>query len=159
MLSDDVFRTKLSATFSALLRTAERLSDVADAGHAQTREFVRLSLVPHARGACPVEIMLRTDQLYDISVGTEFYEDCRIQTFDTFVPLIEAIAKGDVIQRRHVSAVTGTERSIETLVRLPGGEVWRKGHGQGGHGQGATAGIPDDDTIFDDRRFVAYRRF
>jgi hypothetical protein len=153
MLSDDVFRTLLSTTFADLLRTAERLSDVADVGHAQTREFVRLSLLPHARGACAVEIMLRADQLYDISIGTEFYEDCRIQRFETFVPLIEAIAKGDVIQRRHVSTVTGSERSIETLVKLPGGEVWRKGHDYT-----VASVIPDDRTVFDDRRYVAYRR-
>lgn len=153
MLSDDVFRTHLSATFADLLRTAERLSDVADVGHAQTREFVRLSLLPHARGACAVEIMLRADQLYDVSIDTEFYEDCRIQKFETFVPLIEAIAKGNVTQRRHVSAATGTERSIETLVQLPGSEVWRKGHDYR-----VASAIADDGTIFDDRRYVAYRR-
>lgn len=153
MLSDDVFRSQLTMTFTDLLQTAERLSDVADIGHAQTREFVRLSMLPHARGACAVEVMLRSDQMYDISIGTEFYEDCRIQSFGTFVPLIEAIAKGDVIQRRHVSAVTGTERSIETLVRLPGGEVWRKGHDYT-----VASAIPDDRTVFDDRWYVAYRR-
>ena len=153
MLSDDVFRTKLSATFADLLRTAEQLSDVADIGHSQTREFVRLSLLPHARGACPVEIMLRTDQLYDISIGTEFYEDCRIRSFETFVPLIEAIANGDVIQRRHVSAITGSARSTETLVRLPGGDVWRKGRDYR-----AAVPIPDDGTVFEDRRYVTYRR-
>ncbi len=153
MLSDDVFRSQLAMTFADLLRTAEGLADVADVGHSQTREFVRLSLLPHARGACAVEVMLRADQLYDISIGTEFYEDCSIQRFETFVPLIEAIAKGDVIQRRHVSAVTGTERSIETMVRLPGGDVWRKGHDYR-----VASAIPDDGTVFDDRRYVAYRR-
>ncbi|MEQ1697051.1 MAG: hypothetical protein ABL901_14540 [Hyphomicrobiaceae bacterium] len=153
MLSDDVFRAQLSTTFADLLRTAERFTDVADLGQAQTREFVRLSMMPHARGACAVEIMLRADQHYDIAIGTEFYEDCRIQRFETFVPLIEAIAQGDVIQRRHVSAITGTERSIETLVQLPGGDVWRKGHDYT-----VALAIPDDGTLFDDRRYVAYRR-
>ena len=153
MLSDDVFRTRLAATFADLLLKAERLADVADIGHSQTLEFVRLSLLPHARGACAVEIMLRADQLYDVSIGTEFYEDCRIQRFETFAPLIEAIAAGHVIQRRHISAVTGSERSIETLVRLPAGEVWRKGHVF----RSAPA-IADENTVFDDRRYVAYRR-
>lgn len=153
MLSDDVYRSQLSRTFADLVRTSAALADVAEISHAQTGEYVRLSLLPFARGACAVEIMLRADQLYDISIGTEFYEDCRIQRLGVFEPLIAAITEGRVIQRRHVSSVTGTERSIETLVTLASGEVWRKGHDYR-----VASAIPDDRTVFDDRRYVPYRR-
>lgn len=153
MLSDDVYRTQLTRTFAGLVAACAPFADVAEVSHAQTGEYVRLSLLPFARGACAVEIMLRADQLYDISVGTEFYEDCRIQRLDVFEPLIGAIVAGQVIQRRHVSAVTGTERGIETLVTLPSGSIWRKGHNYG-----MANVISDERTVFDDRRFVPYRR-
>ena len=154
MLSDDVFRTHLAATFAELLKVANALSDVAEVSHVETARYARLSLLPHAQGACPVEMMMRTDQHYDIEIGHQFYEDCPMTGFAEFVPLIEAIARGDVVQRHHVSAATGTERSVETIVRLPGGTVWRKGHI---HTEVARA-ITEQNTVFEDHRYVAYRR-
>ncbi len=154
MLSDDVYRSQLTTAFAALKRLAGELSDAAQAETAETRDFVRLALLPKAAGACAVEIMLRADQLYDIAIGNEFYEDCKVERFDLFQPLVTAITRGDVIQRHHISAATGTERSIETIVTLPGGEIWRKGHV---HGSVAPA-IPDAATLLKDRTFLPYRR-
>lgn len=154
MLSDDIYRTQLAATFAALKRLAQPLSDVAHIDLAETADFARLSLIPKAVGACPVEVMLRADQAFDIQIGTEFYEDCPIQQFSSFEPLIAAIMRGDVVQRRHVSTATGMERSVETIVHLPDGTHWRRGHL---HAQAAAA-IPDGATVFDDRRFLPYRR-
>jgi hypothetical protein len=34
-----------------------------------------LALNPRTPGACPLELMVRADQRYDIQIGTEFYED------------------------------------------------------------------------------------
>ena len=154
MLSDDVYRSQLAATFARLQDAVAPFAPDAQIASAATPDYVRLSLVPHAAGACAVEVMLRADQLYDISVGTEFYEDCAVQRFDLFEPLILAITRGDVVQRRHISSATGTERSIETIVTLPGGQVWRKGYV---HTDVAGA-IDDEATVFADRRFVPYRR-
>ena len=128
MLSDDVYRSQLAATFADLKRAAEPFADVALIDSAATPDFVRLSLVPNADGACAVEVMLRADQLYDISLANEFYEDCKIQDFAQFEPLILAITRGDVIQRRTFSAATDTERAIDTIITLPNGQIWRKGH-------------------------------
>ena len=153
MLSDDVYRTQLSRTFADLVRNIAPLADVAEISHAQTGDYVRLSLLPFARGACAVEIMLRADQHYDISIGTEFYEDCVVEQFSLFGPLIEAIVDGHVIQRRHISSMTGTERSIETIVILADGAIWRKGHAHR-----VASALSEDATVFDDRRYVPYRR-
>ena len=154
MLSDDVYRSELARSFASLKRATAPLADVAEIASAETPDFVRLSLLPHAAGACAVEIMLRADQLYDISVGAEFYEDCRIERFDLFEPLILAIARGDVVQRHHISSATGTERAIETIVPLPGGATWRKGHVH----TLVAAAIAEASTVFEDRRYVPYRR-
>lgn len=153
MLSDDVYRSQLSRTFADLVRETATLTDVAEVTHAQTGEYVRLSLLPYAHGACPVEVMLRADQFYDIAIGSEFYEDCRIEALGTFLPLIDAITHGHVVQRRYLSAVTDAELALETLVVLPDGQTWRKGH--------AFPGSPDpasERVVCEDRRFVPYRR-
>jgi hypothetical protein len=154
MLSDDVYRAQLGSTFEVLKRRVERYRDVAEIDSLATPEFVRLSIVPHAVGACPLEVMLRADQLYDISIGAEFYEDCRVQQFAVFEPLIVAVARGDIVQRHYVSVATGAERAIETIVTLADGQYWRKGHQ---HADVAGA-IADDATLYSDRRFVPYRR-
>jgi hypothetical protein len=154
MLSDDVYRSQLQAAFANLKRVAAPLADVAHIDVAETPHFARLSLLPNAVGACAVEIMLRADQLYDIALSTEFYEDCPIERFDLFEPLITAVIRGDVLQRREISIATGTERAVETVVSLPGGVRWRKGHV---HTKLAHA-VADDATVFHDRRFVPYRR-
>lgn len=153
MLSDDVYRSKLSTVFNNLLAATRPLADVADITHDQTSQFVRLSMLPTARGACPVEIMIRADQLYDIQIGTEFYEDCPIERLDHFDAVIAAIISGDVIQRRAISTATGTQRSIETIVTLPDGKTWRKRHVHGPAPANTEAA-----TVFLDRRFVPYRR-
>ena len=154
MLSDDVYRAGLAASFAALKRAVEPWADVAMIDTAETADFARLSLIPHANGACPVEIMLRRDQFYDIALGSEFYEDCPVDTFDLFLPLIMAVTRGDVIQRRHLSAATGSERAIATIVTLPDGALWQRGHA---HPAIANA-IPDEATVFNDRSFLPYRR-
>jgi hypothetical protein len=154
MLSDDVFRAELATAFAALVAAANAMSDVASVDTVFSPAFARLSLIPHVAAACPVEIMLRADQAYDILIGTEFYEDCPVERFDLFKPLLIAVAEGNVVQRHHISVATGTERRIETIVTLPGGEVWRNGHTHGG----AASAVADDATVFQDRRFVPYRR-
>ena len=154
MLSDDVYRTKLRATVKDLERAVAPLAAVAHVEITQTPDYARLSLIPFAAGACPVEIMLRSDQCFDIAVASEFYEDCRIDRLDLFAPLLLAISGGQVIQRHHLSAATGTERSIETIVTLPDGTLWQNGYV---HERIANA-IDADETLLRDRRFLAYRR-
>jgi hypothetical protein len=154
MFSTDVYRSKLLATFEQLKAIATPLAKVALVDHLATPDFIKLALVPHAPNACAVELMLRTDQFYDIAIATEFYEDCPVENFDDFAPLIQAIAQGNVTQRRHTSRATGTERAIETLIRLPNGTHWRKGHV---HPDTAPL-IAESDTLTSTRNFVPYLR-
>jgi hypothetical protein len=154
MFSDDVYRAKLAATFENLKHQAAPLADVALIDAAASPHFIKLALVPHAPNACAVEVMVRADQLYDIALGTEFYEDCPVEDFDLFGSILQAVSTGAVIQRRYVSRATGTERAVETLVQLPGGKVWRKGHL---HTPVAEA-VSEAETVFADRSFVPYRR-
>jgi hypothetical protein len=154
MFSDDVYRAKLVATFEDLKAATRSLADVALIDAVSTPHFIKLALVPHASNACAIEIMVRADQHYDIALGTEFYEDCPVKAFDMFRPLIAAVTQGFVIQRRHISRATGTEQSVETIVTLPDGRVWRKGH----HHANAMTATSDADIVCDDRNFLPYRR-
>ena len=154
MLSDDVFRGKLRAIVADLERAVAPLAANASVDIAQTPEHTRLALIPHTQGACPVEIMLRADQMYDIAIASEFYEDCRIERLDLFQPLLMAIADGNVIQRHHVSAATGAERAVETIVTLPGGALWQKGY----EDARVAGAIGDEQTVLRDRRFLPYKR-
>lgn len=154
MFSTDVYRSKLLTTFEQLKALASPLATVAHIDHLATRDFIKLALVPNAPNACAVELMLRTDQFYDIAIANEFYEDCPVENFDDFAPLIRAITQGNVAQRRHTSRATGTERAIETLITLPSGTLWRKGHV---HPDTAPI-IAESDTLISTRNFVPYQR-
>ena len=154
MLADDVYRTKLQTTTAGLKQIIASLSDVAEIVVAQSPEHARFSLIPHAIGACPVEILLRADQYYDIALASEFYEDCRIENLGLFEQLIQAVANGDVIQRHYISAATGAERAVESIVTLPGGTVWHKGHV---HSR-LSGALADGRAVYNDRRFLPYRR-
>ncbi len=68
--------------------------------------------------------------------------------------IVEAIAEGSVVQRRWISRLTGLERSVETLVTMANGGIWRDSHG-------ALQRMPtleDDGTELRERRFLPYRR-
>ena len=65
-----------------------------------------------------------------------------------------AVADGNVVQRRRLSRLTGLERSVETLVMLANGGIWREGRGV----TYGTPSIDDDGTELRERRFLPYRR-
>ena len=85
---------------------------------------------------------------------TRSYESRPIESFDWFLPFADAIADGQVVQRHWISRLTGLERSVETLVTMAGGSIWRDG-------RGASPRMPtleDDGTELRERRFLPYRR-
>jgi len=154
MLPDDVFRSRLQATITALRYWAPSIADAAHVEETETGDFWRLSIAPTVASACPFSVVLYADQRYDVSIAGESYEGRPIETFDWFLPLAEAVADGRVIQRQRVSRLTGLERSMETLVALQNGEVWSEG-------RGAFQRMPsldDDGTELHERRFLPYRR-
>ena len=104
--------------------------------------------------ACPFELILHFDQRYDLAVADESYESLPIESFDIFVPFVEAIADGGIVQRRWVSRLTGLERSVETLVTLPGGGIWRETRGE----PHLMPSLDDDGTELRERCFLPYRR-
>ena len=154
MLPDDVFRSRLQTTITALRYWAPSIADAARIEEAESGNFWKFAVAPRLVNACPFELILHFDQRYDLAIGEETYESLPIESFDLFLPFVEAIAEGEVVQRHWVSRLTGLERSVETLVTLANGGIWREA-------RGAAQGMPsleDDGTELRERRFLPYRR-
>jgi hypothetical protein len=73
---------------------------------------------------------------------------------DLFLPFVEAIADGNVVQHHCVSRLTGMQRSTETIVTLANGYVWRETRGP----VDEAASLVDDGAELRERRFLPYRR-
>jgi hypothetical protein len=154
MLPDDVFRSRLQSTITALRYWAPSVADAARLEEAETSDYWKIIVTPAVATACPFELILHADQRYDLAIADEIYEGRPIESFDWFVPFAGAVSEGNVVQRHWLSRLTGLERSVETLVTLPGGGIWREGRGD-------TPRMPtldDDGTELRERRFLPYRR-
>lgn len=122
------------------------IKDVARVFEGRDEESFLLSIEPKVAAACPVAIAIRDNGRFDIAIAGETYEDRILSTLDQIVLLLERIADGHVIQRRWISLATGVPQSVETIVALGSGDVWREGR------------APDGGAERQDRHFLPYRR-
>lgn len=154
MTIDDRYRAQLQAAIAALRYWVPTISDAAHVTQSDGSAYWSLAAEPNAAGACPFELVLRTDGKHDIMIAGESYEDLPTDDLDMFVPLACAIARGDVIRRMTVTAATGTPVTIETIVNLDGGKVWRQTRDL------PSARHPDaaSEVLAEDRTFLPYKR-
>lgn len=152
MLSDDVFRSRLLATIESLRYFMPSVADVAQHEEHSAQGFWKLSVTPLTPGACPVELILHETQRYDVMIAGETYEDREIASLDVFVPLMEAITSGQLIERSWFSLQTGAQVARQTLITLPKGALW-----EGGARPAAFDGS-DNNFRSEDRHFLPYRR-
>lgn len=157
MTSDDVFRAKRNLTIAELSAWTGFVADVAHVEHGNIDGAWRISMTPKSPGACPVELLIRDDQKFDIRIGGETYEDVPVDSLDTFRLMLEAIADGRVITRTTRSALTGSVRDIESFVDVAPGNTF---HGRV-NGSAAPPPLPDVSSInveVHDTHYVPYRR-
>lgn len=152
MLPDDVFRNKLQQTIASLEYWTGDIASSTRIERAETDAAWRLCLTPDAPNACPLELVLREDQHFDITVGDETYEDLRIESLDLFLPLLKAVSSGQVVTRTWRSAVTDLKQEVETVVTLADGRVWQ------GRADGAMQQPNGDGDVCCDRHYVPYVR-
>jgi hypothetical protein len=159
MLSDDVFRAKRTVTIAELSAWTGFVADVAHVEMGEIGDAWRIALTPHIRTACPVELLLRDDQRYDVRIAGETYEDRPIASLEMFLPVLQAIVDGRVVTRETYSALTGSLRDVETIVRLPDGTVFHQRKQNGADqlaGQPPANGAPIIEVR--DRHYVPYHR-
>lgn len=153
MVAEDVYRSRLQATIASLRYWVPTIADAARIEQTEGHDFWKLSVTPAVPAACPFELMLRADQHFDLSIAGEIFEDQPVASLDLFVPLVEAIAAGRIIQRETESVATAAPLTIETRVALADGSVWSKLRQLPGGGA-----IDTRDTMIRDRHFIPYRR-
>ena len=157
MDSDDTIRSRLQSTIASLRYWVPSIADAARVDETERSGLWQISVTPRVAGACPFELILKTDRSsrsFDCVIGGEVYEDRDLASPDEFLPLVEAIADGKVIQRRWLSSATGVLRKVETVVSLANGKIWRQGREVGA----AAADTGTDAVEQRDRHFLPYRR-
>lgn len=165
MLSDDVFRAKRSLTIAELSAWTGFVADVAHVEYGETDGGWRINMMPRIPNGCPVELLLRDDQHYDVRIASQTYEDRPVDKLDMFLALLKAIADGHVITRRTRSAMTGAAIDIETIVRIADLVVFHGRQGLDGRtavAAGRTTPPPLPSHVggveISDTHYVPYRR-
>ena len=153
MISDDAYRAKLQQTIAEIRAWKGFIADVARYEEYETDSAWGVALTPRTPGACPIELVLRNDQRFDITIGGETYEDVAIASLDLFLPMIQAVAEGRVITRFAASAATGLLRDVSTLVTLADGSVFTKCRANPD-----AAFLPEPHLETRDTSYLPYRR-
>jgi hypothetical protein len=154
MNSDDIYRNELQRTLATLEAWARDYGDVADVYTSNAHSNWHMTSRPHASGACPFELVLRSGQRFDLTIGNEIYEDKPIDRLDFFPMLVRAIAAGHVERVEVISALTGAIDAVEMRVTLEDGWAWI------GERRTGPRGSRRIDTAQELRKhgFLAYRR-
>lgn len=159
MLSDDVYRARRALTIAELSAWTGFVADVASVEYGSIDGAWRIAMTPRCSTACPVELLLRDDQKFDLRIGSETYEDRPIESLDAFLPLLQAIADGRVVTRRTLSALTGLLRETETFVYVAPSNTF---HGRLGSpdGRSLPPPLPGEANGLEIRElhYVPYRR-
>lgn len=153
MLSDDVFRSELRKAANNIEHWLAGFRDVADIDVANDEASWRVGLKPHAVHACPIELVLRVDQCFDMMVGVETYEDRPIDTLALFPKLLQAVAIGKVVTRVSSSLTTATVHRVATLIDIGDGSTWT-----GVRNVTADRTSAAIDLIIRDQHYVPYTR-
>ncbi len=153
-ISHDVYRSRLQAVIESLRYWIPSVADAARVEELETPEFWKMIVTPRTAGGCPFELLLRSDRKFDIIIGGEIYEDLDMMPFEDFLPLVEAISQGRVVQRRWTSITTGALREVETIVTFANGSIWSRSRIE----KAVADTIPREAAERNDRHFLPYRR-
>jgi hypothetical protein len=158
MLPDDVFFAGLRAAATDVRAAVADLADVADGIVDSDGRALHLRVRPRTPGTCALEVLIAPTQRAEIEIGGLVHTDVTIDAM-VVAPMIVAVSRGDVVQRRSVSATTGWPMTTATLVTLADGRsvelTWPP----------AVRPAPDriprdlgDGAVVTVRRFLPYRR-
>lgn len=150
MTIDDRYRARLQAAIASLRYWIPSISDTARIAETDGDDYWRMNVEPTVAGACPFDLVLRSDGFHDLVIGGEVYEDMPTDDLDLFVPLVCAIARGDVVRRHELSAATRKPLSVETEIRLGDGKSWARS-------RRLSESFVDTESIFSERHYLPYR--
>lgn len=125
MLSDEGYNNQLTDTKHRLAAWAEANRAGAHIQIDDDESYWRIISEPYQPSLCPVELVLREDRHYDLSIARAAQEDQPIEDFALFTELFEAIARGAPFVRSYRTTATMQLLATETVVPLPGRDDWR----------------------------------
>lgn len=122
MHSLDTYRQHVQQLAASIKAWSGFVADVARVEVEEAGDGWRFAMTPSAPGACPVEVVLDGRELRcDLRIAGETVEDWRPPSLDVFLPLMKAVADGNVVTRVVSSAVTTLPIATSTHVRLADG--------------------------------------
>lgn len=124
LAGDSAGHARVQEAIAALRYWVPSIADVAHVEESENADGWRLRLRPQLPGTSPFELVLRSDQTFDLKIAGEHYEGQTVPSLDILVPLAEAISAAHVIQRCSFTLATGALCLVETVVRLGNGSVW-----------------------------------
>ncbi len=124
MYPDDVFRNELAAVTRTLSDWAYRLKDVAHFDIKEGTGYWRISARPTTPGTCPMTLVLRNDQKFDLALARERFEERQIDDSALFGAIADAVSAGRIELVRTLSAMTGGLKAIETRINFKDGAAW-----------------------------------
>jgi hypothetical protein len=150
MLPDDRYRTQFELTTASLLAWSGFIRDVAAVSVDDAQAYWSMAAMPKASTACPVVLVLgRSTQTFSVTLGAETYEDLPVDDFDLFLPLLETVAAGDVVERTFTGAATARPVAIEMRVGNAGHPLFARTR---------RLATTDGAVLYTDRHFLPYRR-
>ena len=129
MLPDDVFRSRLQSTITALRYWAPSVADTARLEETETSDYWKIIVAPAVASACPFELTCTLISATTSPSRTRPTKAGRSKRSTGSCRSPRPSLRGNVVQRRWISRLTGLERSVETVVTLAGGGIWREVRG------------------------------
>jgi len=155
MQPDDRYSAKLEPTIAGLRAWSGFIRDVATVSDEDRGDHWAMAAVPRVAFACPVVLVLwRGRQVFSLSLAAEHFEDQPVTSLDLFVPLLKAVAEGQVIERHMMDQATGRLHAVTLRVGTRDAPLFT-GTRQLVPGSGGAAA---DGRLISDRHFLPYRR-
>lgn len=153
MQPQDVFNRGFDDATAAIEAWLPSMAAHATIDHEQAGRYWRVRLIPHQPNACPVELMLSRDQVFDCDIGPESAENQPIADLGLFLPMLWAITDGRVLLRSWRAQATGSELVRELVVDLAPDQIWSMRR----RVRAGTA-TTEASAVASDQVYVAYRR-
>lgn len=153
MQPDDRYRSRLELTTATLTGWSGFVRDVATVTFDDADTFWSMAVVPRTVDCCGMALVLdRQHQTFSLTLDDEHYADLPVHDLDVFPEIAEAVAAGQVVQRRHYLRSTGLALAVEMRVGRADAPLFAKTRSL------STIAIPADDAAFIDRHYLPYRR-
>ena len=124
MAIDDLFQRRLRDIAARFHNWSLAHQANAQFVHEDANGYWRFAGTPVPPNACAFEILIHPNNKVDFLIADQTYEERSLEPLEQILPLVEAIAAGQVLTRSWSSSNTGMLQRIETIITLDGVAPW-----------------------------------